>query len=102
MRPRGRGRGIISLKTVAARRTAIFVRSQGFSPHLCAAPGSTFRAWWKQRSRPQRPVPPSSASWPRCADRRAVDGQVAAGIEAIRNEVDINIACSLGMLSASR
>lgn len=25
--------------------------------------------------------------------------QVAAGIEAIRNEVDINIACSLGMLS---
>src|ERR1700688_5025535 len=26
--------------------------------------------------------------------------QVAAGIEAIRNEVDIQIACSLGMLSA--
>ncbi|EUA08784.1 radical SAM superfamily protein [Mycobacterium xenopi 4042] len=28
--------------------------------------------------------------------------QVAAGIEAIRNEVDINIACSLGMLSAEQ
>src|SRR5882724_12492603 len=28
--------------------------------------------------------------------------QVAAGIEAIRNEVEINIACSLGMLSAEQ
>jgi biotin synthase len=28
--------------------------------------------------------------------------QVAAGIEAIRNEVDINIACSLGMLTAEQ
>ena len=28
--------------------------------------------------------------------------QVAAGIEAIRNEVDINIACSLGMLNAEQ
>jgi biotin synthase len=28
--------------------------------------------------------------------------QVAAGIEAIRNEVDINIACSLGMLTADQ
>jgi biotin synthase len=28
--------------------------------------------------------------------------QVAAGIEAIRNEVDINIACSLGMLTAGQ
>ena len=28
--------------------------------------------------------------------------QVAAGIEAIRNEVDIHIACSLGMLSAEQ
>ena len=28
--------------------------------------------------------------------------QVAAGIEAIRNEVDIQIACSLGMLTRSR
>lgn len=28
--------------------------------------------------------------------------QVAAGIEAIRNEVDIHIACSLGMLSADQ
>ncbi|WP_434783472.1 biotin synthase BioB, partial [Mycobacterium tuberculosis] len=28
--------------------------------------------------------------------------QVAAGIEAIRNEVEINIACSLGMLTAEQ
>ena len=28
--------------------------------------------------------------------------QVAAGIEAIRNEVEINVACSLGMLSAEQ
>ena len=28
--------------------------------------------------------------------------QVAAGVEAIRNEVDINVACSLGMLSAEQ
>ena len=28
--------------------------------------------------------------------------QVAAGIEAIRNEVDIQIACSLGMLTADQ
>jgi len=28
--------------------------------------------------------------------------QVAAGVEAIRNEVDINVACSLGMLTAEQ
>jgi len=34
-------------------------------------------------------------------DRRLMS-QVAAGIEAIRNEVEINIACSLGMLTAEQ
>ena len=34
-------------------------------------------------------------------DKRLM-AQVAAGIEAIRDEVDINVACSLGMLSAEQ
>ena len=60
--------GIISLKTAVAPRTAISVRSQDFSHHRCAAPGSTFRAWWKPPNRPPSLARPSSASWPPCAD----------------------------------
>ena len=35
--------GIVSLKTGAAPKTVTSVRSQGFSPHRCDLPGSTFR-----------------------------------------------------------
>ena len=51
-------------------------------------------------SRPPRPARPSSASSPPCADPTSGCWRRSrAGIEAIRDEVDIQIACSLGMLT---
>jgi len=51
-------RGIISLKTGVAPRTATSVRSRGSSLARFAVPGWTSPAWWRPPSRPRSPAPP--------------------------------------------
>lgn len=60
--------GIISLKTGGCPEDCHFCSQSGLFASRCAAPGWTYPAWSRRPNRPPSPAPPSSASWPRCAD----------------------------------
>ena len=92
--------GIISLKTGGCPEDCHFCSQSGLFQSPVRAAWFDIPTSWKLPSR----LPKSGATEfcivaaVRGPDARLL-AQVAAGIEAIRNEVDIQIACSLGMLT---
>ena len=98
--PRSRSRASSASRPAAARRTAISAPSPG----LFASPVRS--AWLDIPSLVEAAKQTAKSGATEFCIVAAVRGpdkrlmsQVAAGIEAIRNEVEINVACSLGMLS---
>ena len=64
---------------------------------------STSRRWSRRRAQTARPGRPSSASSPPCAAPTSGSWRrCASGVEAIRDAVDINVACSLGILTRAQ
>ena len=68
VRARGRGRGIISLKTGGCPEDCHFCSQSGLFSSPVRSAWLTSPAWSRPPNRPPRPVPPSSASWPPSAD----------------------------------
>ena len=95
VRARGRGRGHrLAQDRRLPRGLPLLLAVRAVRLARCARPGSTSPRWSRPPSRPRRPAPPSSASSPPSAGPTSgCMAQVREGIAAIRDEVDINIAC---------
>ena len=96
--------GIVSLKTGGCPEDCHFCSQSGrFETPGAGGRGSTSPRSSRPRARPPPPARPSSASSPPCAGPTTrLMAQVREGVAAIREAVEINVACSLGILTRAQ
>ena len=95
--------GIVSVKTGGCPEDCHFCSQSGQFSSPVRAVWLDIPDWSRPPGRRRPPGPPSSASWPRCAgpDGRLMS-QVPPRSGRSRDEIDIHVACSLGILTPAQ